>query len=131
MKSIKAFALPMLLFVLAGCAQTPPDSEGENRQQLKIDPDVLYSMKVTELIETRKEQPDGGSLLHVQFAIEALADASMAWRVTWFDANGMVVQGVAEGYRQASLLMGQTRYFSATATHNRAVDYQLHLREPE
>lgn len=121
----------LLVLGLAGCA-TPPETSSSlvDRQELKVDPDIIYAADVTELFQKRVEQPGGGSLLQVQFAVEARSDADMAWKVTWFDANGMVVPGVGEGYRKATLLTGQTRYFTATAPHERVASFQLHLREP-
>jgi uncharacterized protein YcfL len=122
----------LLVLSLAGCA-TPPETSSSliDRQELKVDPNIVYAVEVTELFQQRMEQPGGGSLLQVQFAVEARSDADMAWKVTWFDANGMVVKGVGEGYRKATLLTGQTRYFSATETHERVASFQLHLREPK
>lgn len=122
----------ILVLGLAGCA-TPPETSNSlvDRQELKVDPDIVYAVNVTELFQERSEQPGGGSLLQVQFAVEARSDADMAWKVTWFDASGMVVKGVGEGYRKATLLTGQTRYFSATAPHERVESFQLHLREPK
>jgi uncharacterized protein YcfL len=117
--------------VLAGCA-TPPQTNGVvEREELKVDPEVLYSMTVTELFEDRIRQPDGTSILQVQFAVEALNNADLTWKISWFDAQGMTVKGVGEAYRKASVLSGQTRYFKATAPHTRAISYQLHLREPQ
>jgi uncharacterized protein YcfL len=87
-------------------------------------------MEVTELIEKQLAQPDGGSLLHIQFAVKATSRAQMAWKVTWFDTEGQTVKGVGESYRNVSVLPGQTRYFSATAPHTDVVSYQIHLREP-
>lgn len=122
----------MLVLGLAGCA-APPDTSNSltDRQELKVDPDVVYAVDVTELFQKRLEQPDGSSLLQVQFAVEARSDAEMAWKVTWFDAGGMVVKTVGEGYRKATLLTGQTRYFTTTAPHERVESFQLHLREPK
>ncbi|SOB78051.1 Protein of unknown function [Marinobacter sp. LV10R510-11A] len=124
--------LSSLVLSLAGCA-TPPETSSSliDRQELKVDPDIIYALDVTELFQERMEQPGDGSLLQVQFAVEARSDADMAWKVTWFDANGMVVKGVGKGYRKATLLTGQTRYFSATAPHERVESFQLHLREPK
>lgn len=124
-------ALLSLVLVLAGCASQPATSPMIERQELKVDPEVIYTMTVTELFEERLAQPGGDSLLQIQFAVEAHSDARLAWKATWFDGNGMVVKGVGEGYRQASLLTGQTRYFKATAPHSRVTSYQLHLREPQ
>tara|TARA_R110002111_G_C6001633_1_gene373225 strand:+ start:1852 stop:2244 length:393 start_codon:yes stop_codon:yes gene_type:complete len=122
----------MLVLGLAGCASQPETSSSLiDRQELKVDPEVIYTMNVTELFEERLAQTGGESLLQVQFAVEARSDAELAWKVTWFDASGMTVKGVGEGYRKASLLTGQTRYFKATAPHARVVSYQLHLREPK
>jgi len=101
------------------------------RENLQVDPDVLYSVAVTELFEERVRQPDGTSVLQIQFAVKAHSDAALAWKVNWFDANGTTIKGVGEGYRRASVLRGQTRYFKATATHPKVVTYQLHLREPQ
>lgn len=130
MKSV-VFA-SMLVLGLAGCASQPEVSSLlADRQELKVDPEIIYVTAVTELFEERLPQPDGESLLQVQFAVEARSDAELAWKVTWFDANGMTVPGVGEGYRKATLFTGQTRYFKATAPHPRAESYQLHLREPK
>jgi len=121
----------LLVLGLAGCASQPETRSLSDRQNLKVDPEVVYTMAVTELFEERLAQPDGNSLLHVQFAVEARSDAELAWKVTWFDDSGMVVKSVGEGYRKATLLTGQVRYFSATAPHARVTSYQLHLREPK
>ncbi|WP_100638333.1 YcfL family protein [Marinobacter salexigens] len=122
----------MLVLSLVGCASQPETSSSLiDRPELKVDPEVVYTMGVTELFQERLAQPDGESLLQVQFAVEARSDAELAWKVTWFDASGMMVKGVGESYRKASLLTGQTRYFKATAPHSRVVSYQLHLREPQ
>ncbi|MCK0163043.1 YcfL family protein [Marinobacter sp. S6332] len=130
MKSVLFASL--LVLGLAGCASQPEVSNLlADRQELKVDPEVIYITAVTELFEERIPQPDGESLLQIQFAVEARSDAELAWKVTWFDAKGMTVPGVGEGYRKASLLTGQTRYFKATAPHSRATSYQLHLREPK
>lgn len=120
----------MLVFGLVGCATQPETRSLDERQNLKVDPEVIYTTKVTELFEERKAQPGGGSLLQVQFAVEARSDTELAWKVTWFKDNGMVVKGVGEGYRKASLLTGQVRYFNAIAPNARVTRYQLHLREP-
>lgn len=125
-------ALGSLVLSLAGCA-TPPETKSSlvDRQELKVDPDIVYAVDVTELFQAREKQPGGGSLLQIQFAVEARSDAELAWKVTWFDASGMRVKGVGEGYRKATLLTGQTRYFNATAPHERVESFQLHLREPK
>lgn len=129
-KQIIAFSCAL---VLAGCAiQSPAETAAViDREQLQVDPEVNYFVAVTELLSQRIAQPGGETLLQIQYAVEARANADLAWKVTWFDSNGMVVKGVGEGYRKASLLTGQTRYFTATAPHARVTDYQLHLREPQ
>lgn len=118
---------------LAGCAIQPPveTAASIDREQLQIDPEVNYFVAVTELLSRRIAQPGGETLLQIQYAVEARSNADMAWKVTWFDDNGIRVKGVGEGYRKVSLLTGQTRYFTATAPHARVTDYQLHLREPQ
>ncbi|PPI80542.1 DUF1425 domain-containing protein [Marinobacter flavimaris] len=116
---------------MAGCASQPEANALIERQELKVDPEVIYTMTVTELLEERLPQPGGESLLQIQFAVEARSDAELAWKVTWFDASGLVVKGVGDAYRKASVLTGQTRYFKAAAPHARATSYQLHLREPK
>ena len=122
----------VLVFGLAGCALQPDVSSTMiDRQELKVDPEVIYTTDVTELFQKRVTQPGGDSLLHVQFAVEARSDTELAWKVTWFDDSGMVVKSVGEGYRKATLLTGQARYFSATAPHSRVTSFQLHLREPK
>ncbi|OEY65502.1 YcfL family protein [Marinobacter sp. X15-166B] len=130
MKRLFIASLLSVVAVLVGCATPPETSSSAARQQLNVDPDVSYSMTVAELFEERVAQAGGGSLLHIQFAVAAHSDAELAWKVTWFDANGMTVKGVGEAYRRATLLTGQTRYFKAVAPHSRVTDYQLHLREP-
>lgn len=120
----------MLVLGLAGCATPPETRPVSERQNLKVDPEIVYTMAVTELIDKRLTQPDGDTLLQVQFAVEARSDTKLAWNVTWFDDTGMVVKSVGEGYRKATLVTGQVRYFNATAPHARATSYQLHLREP-
>jgi len=121
----------LLIFGLTGCASPPVTTVPTDRQELKVDPEVSYSTDVTELFKTRLEQPNGESLLQVQFALEARSNSELAWKITWFDADGMTVQGVGDGYRKATLLGGQTRYFKATAPSTRVTSYQLHLREPQ
>ncbi|HEA51742.1 hypothetical protein LCGC14_1525070 [marine sediment metagenome] len=121
----------MLVLGLAGCASQPETSSVIDRAELKVDPEVIYTMDVTELLKTRLEQPGGDSLLQVQFAVEARSDTELAWNVTWFDASGIMVKSVGEGYRKATLLTGQTRYFNATAPSTRVTTFQLHLREPK
>jgi uncharacterized protein YcfL len=121
----------LLVFGLAGCSLQPETNSKIDRQELKIDPEISYSTDVTELFKTRLEQPNGESLLQIQFAVEARSNAELAWKVTWFDADGMVVEGVGDSYRKATLLGGQTRYFKATAPGARVTSYQLHLREPQ
>ena len=122
----------LLVLGLAGCASQPETSSTLiDRQELRVDPEVIYTTDVTELFQKRMAQPGGESLLHVQFAVEARSDTEMAWKVTWFDDSGMVVKSVGESYRKATLLTGQTRYFNATAPHSRVTSFQLHLREPK
>lgn len=122
----------MLVLGLVGCA-TPPETSSSliDRQELKVDPEVIYTMDVTELFQERLQQPGGDSLLQVQFAVDARSDTELAWKVTWFDDSGMKVKGVGEGYRKATLLTGQSRYFKATAPNPRVTNYQIHLREPK
>lgn len=122
----------VLVLGLAGCTTQPEtNSTMIDRQELRVDPEVVYTADVTELFKSRLTLPDGGSLLQVQFAVEARSDTELGWKVTWFDDVGMVVKGVGDSYRQATLLTGQTRYFKATAPHSRATSFQLHLREPK
>ena len=80
----------MLMLGMVGCA-TPPETSHSliERQELKVDPEVIYIMEVTELFQERLSQPGGGSLLQVQFAVDARSDAELAWKVTWFDDSGM------------------------------------------
>lgn len=129
----KQLALMCLVMagLLAACAPIQPvdGTRTEPREQLKVDADVLYTLTVTELVHTRIKQASGDSLLQIQFAVEAHDDSDLEWNVTWFNADGMVVPSIAEGYRRAHILRGQTRYFTATAPSTRAVDFQLHLRE--
>lgn len=117
------------LALLLGCASPVQTNGVIDREELNVDPEVRTSMTVTELFKEPISQPDGTSILQVQFAVEAFNDANFAWKVEWFDANGMKVKGVGEGYRTASVLAGQIRYFKATAPHPRVASYQLHLRE--
>ena len=120
-----------LMALLVGCA-APTQTDGVvDREELKVDPEVRYSMTVSELFEERIAQADGSTILQVQFAVDVINDAELAWKVTWFDAEGMQVKGVGEGYRRATVLAGQNRYFTTTAPHPRVVSYQLHLREPK
>jgi uncharacterized protein YcfL len=129
-KQIIAFSCAL---VLVGCAIQPPAETAAaiDREQLQVDPEVNYFVAVTELLSQRIAQPGGEALLQIQYAVEARSNGDLAWKVTWFDPNGIVVKGVGESYRKASLLTGQTRYFTATAPHARVTDYQLHLREPQ
>ena len=131
MKKPTLAVLALISFLTVGCATEPARTPSIERPQLQVDPDVLYSMSVTELFQERVGQYGQDGLLQVQFAVNAHADADLAWRVTWFDSNGMEVKGVGESYRKAKVLAGQTRYFQATAPHARATTYQLHLREPK
>ena len=133
MKPIRPATITILIFLglaLAACAQTPTTDTPQTRETLLVDPEVQFSMEVTELLETQLPQADGSSLLQIQFAVKATSKAPMAWKVTWFDAQGQTVKGVGESYRNVSVLPGQTRYFSATAPHTDVVSYQIHLREP-
>lgn len=118
-----------LMVAIAGCASLDPEREYVERDDLKVDPEVRQSVNVTELLQTRVDLPSGGSLLRIQFSIQAYQDADLEWAVTWFDEAGMVVPGVGEGYRTARILANQTRFFTATAPHERVQDFQLHLRE--
>jgi uncharacterized protein YcfL len=133
MKPIRPATITILIFLglaLAACAQTPTTDTPQTRETLLVDPEVQFSMEVTEVLEKQLPQADGSSLLQIQFAVKATSKAPMAWKVTWFDAEGRTVKGVSESYRNVSVLPGQTRYFSATAPHSDVVAYQLHLREP-
>ena len=133
MKPIRPATITILIFLglaLAACAQTPTTDTPQTRETLLVDPEVQFSMEVTELLEKQLPQADGSSLLQIQFAVKATSKAPMAWKVTWFDTEGRTVKGVSESYRNVSVLPGQTRYFSATAPHPDVVEYQLHLREP-
>ncbi|SFM98318.1 YcfL family protein [Marinobacter pelagius] len=121
----------ILALVVGGCATKPETNASVERQELKVDPEILYALTVSELFEDRLPQADGSSLLQVQFAVDVHSNADLAWKVTWFDDTGMTVKGVGEGYRKATLITGQTRYFRATAPHSRVASYQLHLREPQ
>lgn len=131
MKKILMVCCMAFVLIGSGCAQQPATNRLAERQELKIDPEVLYGLTVTELFEQRLSQPDGSSLLQIQFAVQAHADSGLAWKVTWFDDRGLIVEGVGDAYRRAKLLMGQSRYFKATAPHPKVTSYQLHLREPK
>lgn len=132
MKRALIASLLCSVFLLWGCATAPETkTTAVDRQQLNVDPSVTFSMSVTELFQERIAQPDGSSLLHIQFAVKAHSDAEMVWQVTWFDANGMRVKGVGESYRKVTMLPDQVRYFNAVAPHSRVTDFQLHLREPK
>lgn len=131
MTKFKALVALLLVTVLLGCAQTPPRNALLEREQLIVDPEVLYGVTVTELFEERVPDDRPGSSLSVQFAVDAHHDFQLAWKVTWFDSAGMKVKGVGESYRKANLLAGQTRHFTAVAPSPRVVTYQLHLREPK
>lgn len=121
--------LILITGLLGACAPIQPEREVGARDDLRVDPDVQGFITVTELLEQRADMPGGGDLLKIQFAVQAYQDTLMEWAVTWFDAQGMVVPGVGEGYRPARLLPNQTRFFTATAPHQKVVSYQLHLRE--
>lgn len=130
---MKAVLLASLLALgLAGCAMQPQtNAQMVERQELRVDPEVSFSTDVTELFSSRLEQADGSSLLQVQFAVEARSNSELAWKITWFDDGGMIVKGVGDSYRKATLLGGQARYFTAIAPNARVTSYQLHLREPQ
>ncbi len=131
MNPLMKTTIAVLMLVMVGCATPPRDNQLIAREELKVDPEVRYFMTVTELFQDRIRQADGSSILQVQFAAEALNDGELAWKVTWFDEAGMQVKGVGEGYRRATLLAGQNRFFTTTAPHPRVISYQLHLREPK
>lgn len=114
---------------VAACSPMQPEREYVQRDDLKVDPEVRQFLVVRELLQARIEQPGGGSLLQIQFSVEAYDDADLEWAVTWFDDAGMRVPSVGEGYQPAHVLMGQTRFFTAIAPHERVTSYQLHLRE--
>ncbi|WP_162628735.1 MULTISPECIES: DUF1425 domain-containing protein [Marinobacter] len=116
------------LTLLTGCALVQPEREYTQRDDLKVDPEIRQSLVVQELLDQRVSTPNG-SLLRIQFSVQAYQDTDMEWAVTWFDDDGMVVRGVGEGYRPARILRDQTRFFTATAPQERAVSFQLHLRE--
>mgnify|MGYP006403771567 CR=1 FL=1 len=118
-------------FLLSGCASKLDVNASAERQKLIVEPEILYAVTVSELLEHSLPQANGSSLLQIQFSVEVRSNADLAWRVTWFDANGITVKGVGEGYRKASLITGQTRYFQATAPHPKVTSYQLHLRESQ
>lgn len=129
---IRSFIVVVMLAMvgmLSACAPMAPQREYVQRDDLKVDPEVRQFLAVNELLQSRVDQPGGGSLLRIQFSVEAYEDADMEWAVNWFDDDGMKVPSVGEGYRDAHLLRGQTRYFTATAPHERVTSYQLHLRE--
>ncbi|MFW5823817.1 MAG: DUF1425 domain-containing protein [Marinobacter sp.] len=119
----------LLVLVLAGCAAQPPGNERYEREELKVDPEVQFGLMVTELFRERLRQPSGDSLLQIAFAVEGRSDTRFGWRVNWFNASGMEVSGIGQGYREARVLPGQNRYFKATAPHPSVVSFQLHLRE--
>lgn len=118
-----------LSFLLAACAPVQPKREYVQRDDLKVDPEIRQSVQVQELLDKRVSLPSGGSLLRIQFSVQAYQDTNMEWAVTWFDEDGMVVPSVGEGYRPVRILRDQTRFFTATAPQEKAVSYQLHLRE--
>jgi uncharacterized protein YcfL len=128
--SVKAVVFA-LMALLVGCAAPTQANGVVDRDELNVDPEVRYAITVTELFQEQIRQPDGTSILQVQFAVEVLNDANLAWKVDWFNSEGMKVKGVGEGYRTASVLAGQNRYFKATAPHPRVVSYQIHIREPK
>jgi|AntRauTorcE11897_2_1112592.scaffolds.fasta_scaffold07665_2 hypothetical protein len=121
--------LLVVISLLGACASTQPEREVMERDDLRVDPEISAFLAVTELLEKRIDMPSGGDLLKIQFSVQAYQDTLMEWAVTWFDAEGMVVPGVGEGYRPARVLPNQNRFFTATAPHEKVVSYQLHLRE--
>ncbi|SFM36740.1 YcfL family protein [Marinobacter zhejiangensis] len=129
LRSITIVAVMALLGGLSACAPMQPEREYVQRDDLKVDPEVRQFLAVNELLQARIDQPGGGTLLQVQFSVEAYEDADLEWAVTWFDPSGMVVPSVGQGYHSAHLLRGQTRFFTAIAPHERVTSYQLHLRE--
>lgn len=128
-RSLLVIALLMLFGMLGACVSMDPEREYVERDDLKVDPEVRQSVNVTELLQTRVDLPSGGSLLRIQFSVQAYQDTDLEWAITWFDNAGMVVPGVGEGYRTARILANQTRFFTATAPHERVANFQLHLRE--
>ncbi len=121
--------LMLVISLLGACAPLQPEREFVQRDDLRVDPEIRAFLTVTELLEKRIDMPGGGDLLKLQFSVQAYQDTLMEWAVTWFDAEGMVVPGVGEGYRPVRILPNQTRFFTATAPHEKVVSYQLHLRE--
>ncbi|MDC0661556.1 hypothetical protein [Marinobacter sp. SS21] len=128
-RKITQLCVVLLALLLSACAPLQPGREYVERDDLKVDPEVRHSLIVTELLQSRRDQPGGGSLLQIQFSVEAYEDTDMEWAVQWFDEAGMVVPGVGVGYRDVRILRNQTRFFMATAPHERVVSFQLHLRE--
>lgn len=121
--------LLVVISLLVACAPMQPEREVVQRDDLRVDPEIRAFLMVTELLEKRIDTTGGGDLLKIQFSVQAYQDTLMEWAVTWFDAEGMVVPGVGEGYRPARILPNQTRFFTAIAPHEKVVSYQLHLRE--
>jgi uncharacterized protein YcfL len=121
--------LLVIISLLGACTSSQPAREVMERDDLLVDPEISAFLTVTELLEKRLDMPSGGDLLTIQFSVKAFQDTLMEWAVTWFDADGMVVPSVGEGYRPARVLPNQTRFFTATAPHEKVISYQLHLRE--
>lgn len=128
-RTVFVLTLALAGTLIAACAPVQPEREYVPRDDLKVDPEIRQSLVVRDLLSQRVKLADGSTLLRVQFSVEAYQDTDMEWAVTWFDDDGMVVPSVGEGYRTARVLRNQTRFFTATAPHERAVSYQLHLRE--
>lgn len=114
---------------MAACVPLEPQREYVQRDDLQVDPEIRQSLVVSELLQSRVDLPSGGSLLKIQFSVKGYQDVDMEWKVTWFDADGLVVPGVGEGYNTATVMQNQTRFFTASAPNERAASFQLHLRE--
>lgn len=128
-KRVFMLTLALASTLIAACAPVQPKREYVPRDDLKVDPEIRQFLVVEDLLSQRIKLADESTLLRIQFSVQAYQDTDMEWAVTWFDEGGMVVPGVGEGYRTARVLQNQTRFFTATAPHERAVSYQLHLRE--
>ncbi|BES72807.1 hypothetical protein RE428_38250 [Marinobacter nanhaiticus D15-8W] len=128
-KRIFMLTLALASTLIAACAPVQPKRDYVPRDDLKVDPEIRQFLVVEDLLSQRIKLADDSTLLRIQFSVQAYQDTEMEWAVTWFDDDGMVVPGVGEGYRTARVLQNQTRFFTATAPHERAVSYQLHLRE--
>lgn len=117
------------ILVTSACVPLEPQREYVQRDDLQVDPEIRQALTVSELLQSRVDLPGGGSLLKIQFSVKGYQDVGMEWKATWFDADGMVVPGVGEGYNTARVMQNQTRFFTASAPNERAVSFQLHLRE--